>query len=264
MRRALLDLLLCPRCRRGQLSSESEDAELSFGPARCVSCHANFPITEGVLDLLGEGAHEAGRLQRGLEVPVLARSYEARLRPTLMGMLGGARLDRESEWVLYRALLGTHAAPALDLGCGAGLFGRKLASAGAFPAVLGLDVSRAMLEEAVAQAREAHLPVDLLRASAPPLPFRDGCLGGALHADGLHYFQDLAPLFHELARVLAPGARYVASTFEPAGRLTSLKRRVAGLRTHPEATLRAELDRAGFRAVERVRAAPYVVFVATR
>lgn len=265
MRRALLDLLLCPRCRAGALHPPAADSdEVAFGPLRCSACAATFPVTEGVVDLLGQPVRSASRLQRSLEVPLMARSFEARLRPALLAALGGRRMDRESEWLLYRSLLGSHAAPVLDLGCGTGLFARRLARSAAFPAVIGMDVSGAMLEEAVAQAREVHVPVDLIRGRAPELPFRDGVLGGVLHADALHYLADLETLAAELHRVMAPGARYVASTFEASRSGSSLLQKAAGLTPRSENAVRSALEFAGFRIIERVRTAPYLIFVATR
>lgn len=264
MRRALLDLLLCPRCRQGSLSSGSHTPDLTFGPLTCDSCGAAFPVAEGVVDLLGDGVRQSGRLQKGLEHPLLARSYESRLRPVLATALGGRRLDRESELLLYRSLLGTHSSPVLDLGCGSGLVARRLARTGAFPAVIGMDVSRAMLEEAVAQAREAQLPIDLLRAEAPRLPFGHGTLGAILHADGIHFLGEMDTLFQEAFRVLAPGGRYVASTYEYPGRAGALVHRAAGLHARRENQVRASLEAAGFSSVERVKTPPYLVFVATK
>src|SRR4051812_29772028 len=114
MRRAILSLLRCPRCRRGALAPEADTAELVFGPLRCADCQASFPVSDGVPDLVID-RQPPGPAQRGLERPLVARTYERYVRPLLQRGLAGARLDAESELLLYRELLGAPRAPILDL-----------------------------------------------------------------------------------------------------------------------------------------------------
>jgi len=68
----------------------------------------------------------------------------------------------------------------LDLGCGTGLFARRLANEQLGQPIIGLDVSKPMIEEAIAQAREASTDIDFIRAEAPALPFQDASLGAVL------------------------------------------------------------------------------------
>lgn len=89
----------------------------------------------------------------------------------------------------------------LDLGCGTGELGARLAGVAR---VVGVDVSGRMLGQA--QARFGRR-IALVRGSAFHLPFRDGVFSGAVSGFVLRNLNDLDGAFRELARVLAPGAR---------------------------------------------------------
>jgi uncharacterized protein len=54
VKRDLLDILRCPLCR-GELtltSRKTEGTEIIDGALTCASCHVDYPITEGIPDLL--------------------------------------------------------------------------------------------------------------------------------------------------------------------------------------------------------------------
>ncbi len=263
MQHALLQLLRCPRCRRGGLRPETDTAELLFGPLHCTECHASYPVAEGVADLVAEPASSA-LAQRGMEQRLIARSYERYVRPALQRALSASPLDRDSEYLLYRSLLGSPEAPVLDLGTGTGLFARRLAREPGLPPVVGMDVSKAMLEESVAQAHENGVRVNLLRAEAPYLPFQDGSLGGVLLAHSLHFIADLSRLLLEVARVLRPGGRFVASTWLPPGRASAFVQRRAGLHPREEEELRDALSAVGLVGFARLRLPPLLVVKAEK
>ena len=259
MRQPIVQLLRCPSCQHGRLAPESDAAELYFGPLHCSECQASFPVAEGVADLLPRDRPPVRGLQRGLESAWVARSYERYLRPAVTMLVSGHRVDRESEYLLYRSLLGSPEAPVLDLGCGTGMFARRLAREPRMPPVVAMDASSAMLEEAVAQAREHSAPVDFLRAEAPRLPFQDGSLGAVLQAGSLHFFEDLTELLSEVRRVLEPGGRFVATSYLPPSFPGSLVHRKAGLFPRGEDELRFALAAAGLGNFERMRMPPFIL-----
>jgi 2-polyprenyl-6-hydroxyphenyl methylase/3-demethylubiquinone-9 3-methyltransferase len=87
----------------------------------------------------------------------------------------------------------------LDLGCGQGRFARALTEHGA--RVVGLDVSRAMLAQAVGSG------LDRIRASARRLPFESASFDGVV---AIEVFEHLAPravegVLGEVRRVLCDG-----------------------------------------------------------
>jgi ubiquinone/menaquinone biosynthesis C-methylase UbiE len=234
-----------------------------FGPLRCGDCHASYPVSEGVADLLGE-PRDPGAIQRGFEQPWVARAYERYLRSTLQVLLSRQRFDQQSELAIYRSLLGRPEGALLDLGCGTGLFARLLARETPETLVAGLDVSRAMIEEAVALARENGVAVDFIRAEAPELPFRDASLGGILQARGMSFIEDVGRLFAEVSRVLRPGGRFVASTHLPPRLGAAVLHRQMGLHPRAEEVIRASASAAGLTAFERVLLPPIIVVKAEK
>ncbi len=258
MRRVILDLLRCPRCRKGAVSPDADTAEVLFGPIHCVACHASFPVAEGIADLLVDRAAATG-VQKGLEQSLVARSYERYVRPAVQLAVSGHCVDFGSELALYRSMLGKPDGPVLDLGCGTSLFGRKLAASPDMPPVVGLDVSKPMLEESMAQAREAGVMLDLVRAEAPFLPFLDHSLGAVLQTGSLHLIEDADRLFMEVGRALRPGGRYVASTYLPPALWGAALHRRAGLYPRGEEELRGGLTAAGLVCFERMLMPPFIL-----
>src|SRR3954468_15326021 len=99
MRRALINSLRCPRCRRGVLLPEADTAELVFGPLRCSECSSSFPVADGVADLVLEREKPSG-LQKRMESQWVARSYERYVRPAVTFALAQRKFDGESEYLL--------------------------------------------------------------------------------------------------------------------------------------------------------------------
>lgn len=263
MRRQSLDLLRCPRCHAGSLvpDAPTPDRALAFGPARCIGCGSLFPVHDGLVDLLGE-AKRTGVLQHAMEQPWVARAWERAVRPAIDLLLTRGKLDHESEYTVLKNLLDSAPGPLLDLGCGAGLILRRLARDFRDVTLIGMDVSRPMLEEAMAQVREHAEAADFVRAQAPELPFTDASLGAIVAVGFLHFVEELDPLLSEVARVLKPRGRFVATTYE-AG-FTQKLHQGAGLYPRSETQLRDAAARAGLVAFERVRVSPFLLWKAER
>ena len=265
MKKSTLDLLLCPRCSGGSLIPEADvpDRRLDFGPVHCVGCGARFPVGEGMIDLVGERPLPRG-FQRGMESAWIARGYERYVRPTFELLLTRGQFDRDSEYVVYRSMLGKPESPVLDLGCGTGLFARRLVrDLAAGTEVIGLDVSKPMIEEAIALSREGGVSIDYVRAEAPGLPFQDKSIGAVLHAGGLHFILDAESLLAEVARVLKPKGMYVGSCLSTPAFMGPFHR-AAGIHPRSEQHLRELIAQAGLVRFERVRVPPMIVFKAER
>lgn len=91
----------------------------------------------------------------------------------------------------------------LDLACGDGTL---LALLG--PRAIGLDISRGELERA--RARDPGMRGRLVQARAQALPFRDACFDAATCHLAFMLFDDIELVVAELARVLKPGAPFLA------------------------------------------------------
>ncbi|HVB05890.1 MAG TPA: class I SAM-dependent methyltransferase [Acidimicrobiales bacterium] len=106
--------------------------------------------------------------------------YEREILPLVTAELGGLGL-------------------VLDLGCGEGQVARALAAAG--PAVVGLDPSRAQLDNARAEGGGPRL----VCGAGEALPFAGGSLGGVVCCLAIEHSDDPDALLGEVARVLVPG-----------------------------------------------------------
>ncbi|OIB57004.1 class I SAM-dependent methyltransferase [Natrialba sp. SSL1] len=107
-----------------------------------------------------------------------------------------------------RARADTETAPVgLDLGCGNCRHAELLADTGYFDHVLGVDVSRGLLETGRERAQEREFAVDLCQGDAAELPLEANAISAAVYVATLHHLPTQAARqasLDELGRVLAP------------------------------------------------------------
>lgn len=102
----------------------------------------------------------------------------------------------------------------LEVGCGAAMCSRWLATRGARP--VAFDLSAGMLRHARAGAEATGLTVPLVQADAQYLPFHDASFDVAFTSFGaIAFVADSARVMREVARVLKPGCRWIFSTTHP-------------------------------------------------
>ncbi len=263
-----LALLRCAGC--GHTGMESR----THGVA-CPSCDREFErMGGGYLNMLDLSAGEpavALTEQRLMESELVARIYERFWRPAFVRVLAGRGASQGTggfagELFIHKNSLAMEErqGPWLDLSCGPGQFTRAMAASAPGALVIGLDISRAMLESAVGRVK-GYSNVVLVRGDAHALPFGDRTLGGVNHSGSLHAYDDPPLAWSEIHRVLRPGGLYVASTFAPAksflGRLTA---RAAGIRRFDPHELRAQLSRLGFAEYEQIRFGDAFIFRARK
>ena len=264
MRRETLDLLRCPRCGASSLvpDADVEGTAMAFGPARCLGCSSRFPVHDGLIDFVSDRS-KLGPLQQAMELPWVARSWERYVRPAVDTVLTRGRLDQDSEYTVLRNLIGAPPGPIVDLGCGAGLVLRRLSRDFPSVPVIGVDVSRPMLEEAMSQVRENAEAADFVRAQVPPVPFNDASLGAVIAVGFIHFVEDLDALLREVARTLKPKGRFVATTYQ-VGSMLQPMHRGAGLSPRSEEALRNAAVKAGLVNFERVKVAPFLLWKVER
>jgi len=152
--------------------------------------------------------------------------------PEVIAFLGGkptGDLDSAAEAALGGAGLGSSGQRdaagdtanrlGLDLGCGNGRHGESLA--GVVERVVGVDVSRGLLETARerSRARDYDDALGLVQADAAALPIRADVVDVAVYVATLHHLRSRATRvasLSELARVLAPGGRALVSAWSTA------------------------------------------------
>ena len=264
---AVLPILSCPRCRAAAPFRNLRNP-------RCATCGFEPAVSRPVLDLLDISAGEptiTSTEQRLMESDLVARIYERFWRPAFVRLFAGQGAGATVGGLAGELFIHKHSlslddrpGPWLDLSCGPGAFARALAAAAPGALIVGLDISRAMLDVA-AQRTSGYTNVVLVRADAHALPFVDGAFGGVNNAGALHAYDDPELVFREIHRVLRPGGLYVGSTFAEAptflGRLAA---RAAGIRRFAPGELRAWLQRLGFSDYEDVRLGGALVFRARR
>ena len=102
----------------------------------------------------------------------------------------------------------------LEVGCGSAPCARWLRTRGAD--VVALDLSGGMLARAAELGRSTGVAVPLLQADAAALPLGDATFDLACSAyGGLPFVADTDGVLREVARVLRPGGRFVASVNHP-------------------------------------------------
>ncbi|WP_246999810.1 class I SAM-dependent methyltransferase [Halosolutus gelatinilyticus] len=109
-------------------------------------------------------------------------------------------------------------ATGLDLGCGNCRHAELLAAAG-LDRVVGLDVSRGLLETGRGRAADREFDVALCQGDAAALPIADGSIDVAVYVATLHHLPTAdarRASLDELARVLAPGGRALVSAWSTA------------------------------------------------
>jgi len=169
--------------------------------------------------------------QRLMESKAFVRLYEHVMRPFFGRVFAGpgARIPSpDEEFAIYVDWLGLKGSSDtwLDLSCGAGFCTRRMAEEAPGATVVGLDISTAMLERAVAGA--ADLPgIRFVRGDVRRLPFRDGGFAGVNNSGSLHLYADPDAAYREIFRLLRPGGTFTASTFAESSR--PIGRYAAGL-----------------------------------
>jgi ubiquinone/menaquinone biosynthesis C-methylase UbiE len=126
---------------------------------------------------------------------------------------------REYAWPEVEAFLAeqSRVSVALDLGCGNGRHAELLAEQA--DRVVGVDVSRGLLDTARERAAERGFDPDLVQADAARLPIRDATVGLAVYVATLHHLpsrEARIESLNDLARVLTNDGTALISAWSTA------------------------------------------------
>jgi SAM-dependent methyltransferase len=234
----------------------------SGAAAICRACNHRCTSSHGFYDLLDTRGGPAPRTteQKLMESELVARIYERFWRPGFVRVIAGSGAGAAiggfpGEFFIHKNSLGMddREGPWLDLSCGPGLFTRAMAAADPGGLIVGLDISRAMLEVAARRAK-GYSNVRFVRGDAHQLPFADATFGGINNSGALHAYDDPEQVFVDIRRVLRPGGLYVGSTFsQSVSTLGKVTARLAGIRRFDPSELHAWLSRLGFSEYEEIQ-----------
>jgi ubiquinone/menaquinone biosynthesis C-methylase UbiE len=121
----------------------------------------------------------------------------------------GAKMERHHLDITQKTLrlMGIHSADrVLDLGCGSGWATRLLARAAHQGAVVGVDISDAMIRQAQAESQNFR-NVEFRIGSATKIPSEDNFFDKVLSVESFYYYPDQERALDELYRVMAPNGR---------------------------------------------------------
>ncbi len=201
-----LAVYACPACK-GKL-------ELAAHTLRCPACLAIYPMVGGIPDFLREDREETlGPVSRAL-LKTVVRLYETPLwYVPILKLAGGPAAPSYAEVIRQMVgLMDVRQGLLLDVACGPGTWGRRLAS----PAmtVYGIDISWSMLRRGVRVAEDRRSEaIHFAHARVEALPFHDGQFDAAYCGGALHGFPDTVGSLAEIGRTLKPGAPLVVLTF---------------------------------------------------
>ncbi|HQE83660.1 MAG TPA: glycosyltransferase [Candidatus Hydrogenedentes bacterium] len=185
-----------------------------------VLYHSENELCELIEHYLHDGAARERIAQQGQEFVLNHHTYEQRMEQLLgcvfeaAGLLGGLSGESRYHYGGYycspRAELAVHvprsAKRILDIGCGAGAFGRSLKERGAGE-VIGIEIE----ERACAIAREALDGVLCGDIERMELPFEPEHFDCVTFGDVLEHLADPAKVLRRIAPFLAPGGLAIAS-----------------------------------------------------
>jgi len=202
------DFYVCPSCR--------ETMRLQAQALSCSKCGRAYPLFNDTPEFISGDLHRSSdpALRRMRFIDKMAKIYETQLWYTLvMKLYGGIHSPTLRQLVVdISDLLRGVDGQILDVACGPGTFGRRVASES--KKVWGVDVSRGMLEQGKTYAvREGIRNVHFARARVESLPFSNGVFNAAICCGSLHLFTDTVVALREIGRVMKPGGTLAVFTF---------------------------------------------------
>jgi ubiquinone/menaquinone biosynthesis C-methylase UbiE len=197
---------VCPACK-GRL----EPAENAL---RCGACRLTYPLAGEIPDFLLEDREQSlGPFMRSM-VGAVVRLYETPLwYVPILQLAGGKGAPSYGEVIRQMVgLMDVRQGMLLDVACGPGTWGRRLASPSM--EVYGIDISWSMLRQGARVASRKRIDtLHFAHARVEALPFHDRQFDAAYCGGALHGFPDTVGSLREIGRTLKPGAPLVVLTF---------------------------------------------------
>jgi ubiquinone/menaquinone biosynthesis C-methylase UbiE/uncharacterized protein YbaR (Trm112 family) len=203
----------CPMCKQ---NLKSVHDGLS-----CPVCSRTWPIERGIPDFLPLNLRESRN--RSLRVvgnwdsrPIfdfMASVYEAWIYPAVCNLYGGWRSTSLQQLVHdISEIVGTRDGVILDVACGPGTYGRRIASASR--TIIGVDICMSMIRRGARYVEREHIPdVHFARAQVEALPFHADLFDAAICAGSLNHFSDVVLALREINRTMKADAPLAVMCF---------------------------------------------------
>ena len=203
----------CPACK--------QDLEPAHDGLSCRVCARTYPILNGIPDFLVVKLEESRN--RSLRVvgnwdsrpmfDFMASVYESCVYPAVCNLYGGWHSTSLKQLAHdVSDIVGSRDGVILDVACGPGTYGRRIASASR--TVLGIDICMSMLRRGAHYVESERIPnVHFARATVEALPFRAGLFDAAICAGSLNHFSDVVLALREIVRTMKVGAPLVVMCF---------------------------------------------------
>jgi ubiquinone/menaquinone biosynthesis C-methylase UbiE/uncharacterized protein YbaR (Trm112 family) len=203
----------CPVCKQG--------LEPAHDGLSCRVCARTYPILGGIPDFVVVNLEESRN--RTLRIlgkkdsrPLLnfaASVYETWVYPAVCNLYGGWRCTSLKQLAHdIKEIVGSQNGLVLDVACGPGTNGRRIASASR--TVLGIDACMSMMRRGAHYVERGHIPnVHFARATVEALPFRAGLFDAAICAGSLNHFSDTVLALREINRTMKAGAPLAVMCF---------------------------------------------------
>jgi ubiquinone/menaquinone biosynthesis C-methylase UbiE/uncharacterized protein YbaR (Trm112 family) len=203
----------CPVCKQG--------VERVHDGLFCRVCARTYPILNGIPDFVVVNLEEnrnrslrvVGRQDSRPLFDLMASVYETWVYPAVCNLYGGwhsTSLEQLARDV--SDIVGSRDGVILDVACGPGTYGRRIASAS--KTVLGIDICMSMLRQGAHYVERGHIPnIHFARATVEALPFQAGLFDAAICAGSLNHFSDTVLALREISRAMKVGAPLAVMCF---------------------------------------------------
>lgn len=203
----------CPTCKRA-LEPGSESLY-------CHACALSYPILDGIPDFIVQDlASNASRDLRHIAkwdgsrlLKFAAYTYEKYIYPPVCNLFGGWHSTSLKELARdVSDIVGPTTGIILDVACGPGTYGRRIASASR--TIYGIDACMSMLRQGARYVERDRLSnVHFARALVEALPFPDGLFDAAICAGSLNHFYDTVRALREINRTMKASAPLAVMCF---------------------------------------------------
>ena len=203
----------CPTCKRA--------LEPRSGILYCHACSLSYPILDGIPDFIAQDLEHStdhdlryiAKVDGTRWLNFLTSSYETYIYPPVCNLFGGWHSTSLPELARdISDIVGPTNGVILDVACGPGTYGRRMASASR--AIYGIDISLSMLRQGARYVGRDGLPnVHFARAMVEALPFPSGLFDAAICAGSLNHFPDIEVALREIHRTMKAGAPLAVMCF---------------------------------------------------